>query len=92
MRTLMWVAQYARRAEGDRLPTGQAARDALALTIGGDGYALLIALYSAPAPVWLREVPAVDTLRRVWIQQYHLVEGTVQMARRRGNPASDNVH
>ena len=73
-----WVAQYARRAEGDRLPTGQAARDALALTIGGDGYALLIALYSAPAPVWLREVPAVDTLRRVWIQQYHLVEGTVQ--------------
>jgi transposase len=73
-----WVARYARRAEDDRLPTGQAARDALALTIGADGYALLIALYAAPAPLWLREVPAVDTLRRVWIQQFHLVEGAVQ--------------
>jgi transposase len=72
-----WVARYARRAEDDRLPTGQAARDALALSIGGDGYALLIALYAASAPLWLREVPAVDTLRRVWIQQYHLVEDAV---------------
>lgn len=45
-----WVARYARCAEDDRLPTGQAARDALALTIGGDGYALLIALLTA-APV-----------------------------------------
>ena len=71
-----WVARYARRAEDDRLPAGQAARDALALTIGSDGYALLIALSTA-APVWLREVPAVETLRRVWIQQYHLVEGAV---------------
>jgi len=38
---------------------------------------LLIAIYAADAPRWLREVPAVDTLRRVWIQQYHLVEGAV---------------
>jgi transposase len=73
-----WVARYARRAEDDRLPTGQTAREELACGIGRDGYTLLTALYAADAPVWLREVPAVDTLRRVWIQQFHLADGTVQ--------------
>lgn len=73
-----WVKRYGRRAEDDRLSTGQEAHDARMLTIGGDGYLLLIAIYAAAAPQWLREVPAVDTLRRVWIQQYHRVEGAVQ--------------
>jgi len=73
-----WVVRYARRAEDDRLPASQAAREELACIIGRDGYALLIAIYAADAPAWLREVPAVDTLRRVWIQQYQLVDGAVQ--------------
>jgi len=73
-----WAKRYARRVEDDRLSTGKEAHDARVLTIGGDGYRLLIAIYAADAPRWLREVPAVDTLRRVWIQQYHLVDGAVQ--------------
>jgi transposase len=73
-----WAKRYARRAEDDRLSTGKEAHDDRVLTIGGDGYLLLIAIYAADTPQWLREVPAVDTLRRVWIQQYHLVEGGVQ--------------
>jgi transposase len=73
-----WIARYARRAEDDRLPTGQARREELACIIGRDGYTLLLAIYAADAPAWLRGVPAVDTLRRVWIQQYQLVEGGVQ--------------
>jgi len=73
-----WAKRYARRAEDDRPSTGKEAHDARVLTIGGDGYLLLIAIYAADAPRWLREVPAVDTLRRVWIQQYHLVDGAVQ--------------
>jgi transposase len=73
-----WVARYDRRAEDDRLPAANAARETLALTIGADGYALLRAIYAVSTPIWLREVPAVQTLRHVWVQQYQLVEGNVQ--------------
>jgi len=38
---------------------------------------LLTAVYAADAPAWLRDVPAVETLRRVWARQYHLVAGAV---------------
>ncbi len=73
-----WAERYARRADAARLPQKQDAREALALTIGMDGHALLAAVYDAAAPAWLRELPAVETLRRVWVQQYHLVEGAVR--------------
>jgi transposase len=62
--------RYARRAEDDRLPGKQAAREALTLTIGNDGTHLLRAVYQASAPTWLREVSAIDSLRRMWIQNY----------------------
>lgn len=39
-----WLKRYARRAEDDRLPTKQATRNALALTIGQDGLHLLNAI------------------------------------------------
>jgi transposase len=65
-----WQARYARRAEDDRLPSTQAARAALALTIGHDGWQLLAAVDHPDAPPWLREVPTVVILRRVWLQNY----------------------
>ena len=45
-------------------------RTAYAEMVGCDGYALFAALYSATAPPWLRELPAVETLRRVWLQNF----------------------
>ena len=63
-----WRDRYTRRAEDDRLPTTHAARAALTLTIGHDGWRLLAAIDHADAPPWLREVPAVAILRRVWMQ------------------------
>lgn len=65
-----WVQRYTRRAEDMRLPTGEAARTTLALTIGADGYMLLTRVYAPTAPAWLREIPLVQTLRHVWIQNY----------------------
>jgi transposase len=73
-----WGERYGRRVEDARLPKGQAAREALAVSIGGDGHALLAALYAPGEPAWLREVPAVETLRRVWVQQFRLDEGAVR--------------
>jgi transposase len=65
-----WRDRYTRRAEDDRLPTTQTARAALTLTIGSDGWQSLSAVDHPDAPPWLREVPAVAILRRVWLQNY----------------------
>jgi transposase len=42
------------------------------LAIGADGHALLKAIYAPGAPAWLREIPAVEMLRRIWVQQFYL--------------------
>ncbi len=73
-----WPERYAHRAQDDRLPGKKEERRALSETIGADGVALLAAIYSADAPVWLREVPAVDLLRRVWVQNYYQSEGSTR--------------
>ena len=65
-----WADRYARRADDYRLPTKAEERQALAGATGHDGAALLAAAYADTAPAWLRELPAVETLRQVWIQQY----------------------
>jgi transposase len=66
-----WYDRYGRRIENTRLPEAQSERDALAATIGADGVYLLTAVYSTAAPTWLREVPAVQTLRQMWLRHYH---------------------
>lgn len=58
-----------------RLPKAQAKRTALVETIGADGYALLNAIYTTPELNWLEHVPAVEILRRVWVQQFELIDG-----------------
>jgi transposase len=62
--------RYGRRFEEYRLPSGKAERYALAEQIAADGRALLSALDGPDAPDWLRRVPAVETLRQVWEQQF----------------------
>jgi transposase len=66
-----WRERYARRFPDQRLPRSRAEREALAVTIGQDGRTLLAAVYDPGAPPTLREVPAVEVLRQVWVQQYY---------------------
>jgi len=66
-----WFERYSLRFEESRLPTAKTARAELAAVIGADGFRLLQAVYAPDAPPHLRHVPAVDILRRVWLQQYH---------------------
>lgn len=73
-----WVDRYGPRFDDYRLPTDKAERQALAELIGADGFHLLRAVYTADAPAWLREVPAVQTLRQVWLQQYYAPETPVR--------------
>ena len=65
-----WGKRYTARVDSWRLPTSQAKRTELALAYGRDAFALLGAVYSAAAPVWVRELPAVDVLRVVVPQNY----------------------
>jgi len=65
-----WYDRYSHRVESYRLPKTTEACRALAVTIGEDGAALLTAIYAARTPEWLRHLPAVEVLRRIWIQQY----------------------
>jgi transposase len=65
-----WFERYGRRVEDYRLPKGRAEREALALTVGADGFALLDALDAPEAPAAAREVPMVATLRDVWRVHY----------------------
>jgi transposase len=69
-----WFDRYGHRFSEYRLPDGLPARTALAEQIGADGRRLLAAIYAADAPAWLREVPAVETLRQAWVQQFHAGE------------------
>ena len=66
-----WVDRYGVRFDNFRLPKADTERAHLAATIGADGFHLLRAIVTVDAPAWLREVPAVDILRRVWLQQYY---------------------
>jgi transposase len=66
----LWVERYNQRLEDDWLPTKKAERAARVQQIGSDGSGLLLAIAAADAPRWLREVPAVEVLRQVWVQNY----------------------
>lgn len=69
-----WVERYGRRIEEYRLPESKEERVTFATTIGADGLALLQAIDTADTPNWLRTIPALQTLRQVWIQNYTWTE------------------
>src|SRR6266508_3164344 len=66
-----WVERYGMRITEYRLPESEGERQALVQVIGQDGYRLLEAIYHSASPTELRELPAVQTLRQVWVQQYY---------------------
>jgi transposase len=67
-----WAQRYGARVDSWRLPTSQTTRTQLAQTYGSDALTLLRAVYAPEAPDWLGELPAVEILRRVLVQNYHI--------------------
>src|SRR6266581_2640897 len=68
-----WQQVYGQRIDEIRLPASETARKKLAVQYGKDGYHLLDAVRAPGAPGWLRELPAVEALRVIWVQQYYRV-------------------
>lgn len=74
---LEWFERYGRPFSQWRLPRSKEERVALAEAIGQDGVLLWQMMEQSSAWNWLREVPVVETLRQVWLQQYYVVEDVV---------------
>ncbi|KPI15764.1 hypothetical protein OK006_10798, partial [Actinobacteria bacterium OK006] len=60
----LWRASY-------RFPKGENVRAQWAEQVGRDGFTVLEAVHAPGAPCWLRQIPAVQVLRRAWVEQYH---------------------
>jgi transposase len=65
-----WAERYDRHNDDAWQPNKKVDWEMLAIEVGTDGAALLEAIYAPDAAAWLREVPAVQTLRCVWVQNY----------------------
>jgi transposase len=88
-----WVKRYGRRFDSYRLPKGQAEREALAVTIGADGFQLLEAIYLGPAPDTLRELPILEAMRQIWIQQFYRDGDQIHWRKQKmwGQPPSNQI-
>jgi transposase len=70
-----WWERYALPFDVTRLAKSEAQMEAMALTVGQDGLTLITAIEAEPQVLWLREIPAVQTLQQVWAQHYQMREG-----------------
>ena len=84
-----WARRYGARIDSWRLPAGKRERDELIIEYARDGYALVSACYEESAPSWAREVPAVQVLRTVLLQNFTVVtDGQGREVIRRREPES----
>ena len=72
-----WLERYSERIEDYHLPKSKRKRTERAILYGEDGFRLLNAIFDDASPAWLRQIPAVETLRRVWIQQYYCCDNKI---------------
>jgi hypothetical protein len=89
-----WARRYGTPMMSWRPPASQAKRDELAVSYARDGYALLEAVYDRAVPGWLRELPAIDVLRRVLLQNYTRIitaDGREVIRRREKEPEGDGL-
>ena len=89
-----WQQVYGVRIDDLHLPESQARRQALMVRSGADGYYLLEQVHGPGAPGWLRELPVVQALRRIWIQQFYreVTDGRQEVRRSPGGQRRSASH
>jgi transposase len=88
-----WLRRYGTPVTSWKPPVTEKKRDELALAYGKDGYALLRAVDDPKSPHWLKEIPAVATLRAVLDQNYLRTageDGTEVIIRREKGPSFED--
>jgi transposase len=73
-----WLEHYGLRAEETRLMQGTEARKAYLEKVGNDGLKLLTRIYQPVAPVYLAALEAIEIVRRVWLHQFWIDDGTLR--------------
>jgi transposase len=73
-----WYERYSIRFEDYRLPKSREDRYALGEQIGRDGHYLWEKLPSNPELTYLCNLPALETLRQVWVQQFMFQDERLQ--------------
>ena len=68
---LDWYTRYGLRSDQARLPKEASKREALARQIGADGYQLLDVGAGRRPRLGLRDLPALEALRQIWLQHYY---------------------
>jgi transposase len=86
-----WYERYGPRFEQYRLPQTERERQHLALQIGQDGRRLLRWVYAADEAAGLQHLPAVEILRRVWVQQYYMENDEVLWRHPDNMPSTEHV-
>ena len=88
-----WQRVYGTRTGDLHLPESQAGRRELMVRYGTDGYYLLERACEPAAPGWLRELPAVQALRRIWTRQScrEVTDGRQEVRRREKLPGGDGL-
>jgi transposase len=66
-----WYTRYGLRSDQARLPKDASKREALAQQVGTDGDQLLAWVQTADTSLGLKELPALEALRQIWLQQYY---------------------
>jgi len=81
-----WFERYGVRVESSRLPQKREEQKQWFLQVGNDGHVLLEQLYEENTPQWLRQIPAVEILRQVWVQQYYIEANQVMVRQSEQTP------
>jgi transposase len=84
-----WVDRYGHRIEDYRLPESEQQRAEYASQVGTDGHKLLDTIYADQEFQWLRKVPAIETLRLVWLYNYEIVDGVYRFRDKNSIPPLD---
>lgn len=73
-----WNDRYARRFEEDYHKLIKRHGLELIAQVGSDGFLLLQAVYEKDAPKYLADLPAVETLRRCWLENFYFQSDDVK--------------
>ncbi len=86
--TAGWFDHYSERTSSYLLPKEDDKRQTWAERVGRDGIFLLERVYSADQLSWLSDLPAIEMLRQVWLQNYYQEMGRVCLRAKKDQPST----
>ena len=87
-----WVERYGERLDHERLPKEEEERKHYANQVGTDGWTLLYALDAASTADWMKTLPAIETLRTIWEQQFEPLDQGGQWRQEPALPAAQLIN